>query len=188
MRKLVWVLAVVLLPLLSGCFPVAATGVGATALMMEDRRTAGTYVEDEGIELKANNRINERFRDQVHINVTSFNRNVLLTGEAPNETLKAEVEKIVRGVENVNAITNEIAVAGRSSFTSRSNDTLITSKVKARFVDIGKFQANHVKVVTESSVVYLLGLVKRKEAGDAVEIARTTGGVQRVVKIFEYLD
>lgn len=188
MQKLVWILAVVLVPLLSGCFPVAATGVGATALMMEDRRTAGTYVEDEGIELKANNRINERFRDQVHVNVTSYNRNVLLTGETPNETLKAEVEKIARDVENVRAITSEIIVAGPSSFTSRSNDTLITSKVKARFVDIGKFQANHVKVVTENSVVYLLGLVKRKEAGDAVEIARTTGGVQKVVKVFEYLD
>lgn len=188
MQKLVWVLAVILVPLLSGCFPVAATGVGATALVMEDRRTTGTYVEDEGIELKTSNRISDRLRDQVHINVTSYNRNVLLTGEAPTEALRTEVEKIARGVENVRAITNEIAVAGPSSFTSRSNDTLITSKVKARFVDAGKFQANYVKVVTENSVVYLLGLVKHKEAEDATEIARTTGGVQKVVKVFEYLD
>lgn len=187
-RVLNLILFALAIPVLQGCFPVVATGVGTGVLMAEDRRTAGTYVEDEGIELKAANRISEKFRDQVHVNVTSYNRNVLLIGQAPTAALKAEVEKIVRGVENVKNITNEIAIAGTSSFASRSNDAFLTSKVKARYVDANKFQINHVKVVTENSVVYLLGLVKRKEAEDAVEIAGTTGGVQKVVKVFEYLD
>lgn len=188
MRLLTLLLLASLAPLLSGCFPVIATGAGATALMLEDRRTTGTYVEDEGIELKTGNRVSERFRDQVYVNVTSYNRIVLLTGEATSESLKAEVEKIARAVENVRNVVNEITIAGLSSYVSRSNDALITSKVKARFVEAGKFQTNHVKVVTENGAVYLLGLVKRQEADDAVEIARTTGGVQKVVKVFEYLD
>lgn len=183
-----WLLSLLLLTVLSGCVPIVATGVGVGVGVLEDRRTSGAFVEDQGIELKAEKRINEKLRNDVHINVTSFNRNVLLTGEAPTEAMKKEVERLVISVENVHNVANEIAVAGISSFTSRSNDTLITSKVKARFLDAQKFQINHVKVVTESSVVYLLGLVKRKEADDAVEIARSTGGVSKVVKVFEYLD
>ena len=173
---------------LQGCFPVVAAGAGSGVLMAEDRRTSGTFIEDQGIELKASNRLSDRFKESAHINVTSFNRVVLLTGEAPTEAVKQEAEKIVRGVPNVSNIINELAVAGNSSYTSRSNDSYLTSKVKMRFVDLGKFQANHVKVVTENNVVYLLGLVTRKEADNAAEIARTTSGVQKVVKIFEYLD
>jgi osmotically-inducible protein OsmY len=124
----------------------------------------------------------------VNVNVTSFNRNVLLTGEAPTEVLKKEIGKLVTGVENVRRVTNEIAVGDVSSFGSRSNDALLTSKVKARFLDGGEFQVNHVKVVTEDAVVYLLGLVKAKEADSAVDIARSTSGVRKVVKVFEYLD
>lgn len=183
-----WSLSLLLLTVLSGCVPIVATGIGVGVGVLEDRRTSGAFVEDQGIELKAEKRINEKLRNDVHINVTSFNRNVLLTGEAPTEAMKKDVERLVISVENVRNVTNEIAVAGISSFTSRSNDTLITSKVKGRFLDAQKFQINHVKVVTESSVVYLLGLVKRKEADDAVEIARSTGGVSKVVKVFEYLD
>ena len=188
MRLIAILLLTMITPLVSGCFPIVAGGGGAAALILEDRRTAGTYIEDEGIELKTGNRISERFRDQVHVNVTSYNRIVLLTGEAPSDQLRAEVEQIARSMENVRNVVNEISIAGPSSYTSRSNDALITSKVKARFIDIGKFQVNHVKVVTENSVVFLLGLVKRQEAGSAVEIARTTGGTQKVVKVFEYLD
>lgn len=181
-------LLVFMLPALQGCFPVVAGGAGAGVLVAEDRRTAGAFVEDEGIEFKAMDRVSNKFGDQVHVNVTSYNRNVLLTGEVPAADIKQEAEKIVKGLPNVRNVTNELAVSGLSSMLSRSNDTYLTSKVKARFIDANKFQANHVKVVTENSTVYLLGVVKRKEAEDAVEIARSTSGVQKVVKVFEYLD
>jgi osmotically-inducible protein OsmY len=188
MKKLALPLVALLALPLQGCFPIIATGVGAGALMVEDRRTSGTYIEDQGIELKAASRIDDELKDQVHINVTSFNRNVLLTGEAQTDALKARAEKIALGVPNARSATNEIIIASPTSFASRSNDTYLTSKIKARFIDANKFQANHVKVVTENGIAYLLGLVKRKEAADAVEIASTTGGVQKVVKVFEYID
>ncbi|MHB0985866.1 MAG: BON domain-containing protein [Sulfuricella sp.] len=173
---------------LQGCFPIVATGAGTGVLMAEDRRTSGTFIEDQGIELKASNRLDEKFKDTAHINITSYNRTVLMTGEVPSEAAKQEAEKIVRGVPNVSNVLNETIIAGNSAYTSRSNDSYLTSKIKVRFVEAGKFQTNHVKVVTENNVVYLLGLVTRKEADSAVEIARTTSGVQKVVKVFEYLD
>jgi osmotically-inducible protein OsmY len=188
MKKLALPLVALLALPLQGCFPIVATGVGASALMVEDRRTSGTYIEDEGIELKASNRISEELKDDVHINITSYNRHVLLTGEARTEALKAQAEKIALGVPNARGATNEIIIAAPTSFASRSNDTYLTSKIKARFIDANKFQVNHVKVVTENGIAYLLGLVTHKEAADAVEIASTTGGVQKVVKVFEYID
>lgn len=188
MRYLHLILLALSIISLQGCFPVVATSAGTGVLMAEDRRTAGTYIEDEGIELKAANRLNEKFKDTVHINVTSYNRNVLMTGEVPTEATKQDAEQIVRSVSGARNILNELAIAANSSYTVRSKDTYLTSKVKVRFVDQGKFQTNHIKVVTENGVVYLLGLVTRKEADSAVEIARTTGGVQKVVKVFEYLD
>src|SRR5688500_17403942 len=161
-------LLVLLFPFLSGCALLVAgglaTGVGTGVAVSQDRRTSGTFVEDEAIEVKSNRRISDKLGGKVNINVTSFNRNVLLTGEAQTLELKKEAEKLVRGVENVRAVTNEVAIGGSSSFGSRSNDALITSKVKARFMDSGQFQVNHVKVVTEDAVVYLLGLVNAKEA------------------------
>jgi len=175
------------LPLLSGCFGVAAVGVGSGVLMLTDRRASETYLTDEGIELRAGNRISENFGTKVHVNVTSYNRMTLLTGEAPSAAVKAEVEKLVNAVPNVKSISNELAIAGPSSLTGRSNDSYLTSKVKARFVDAQKFSANHVKVVTEAGVVFLLGLVTQPEADAAVEIARTTGGVQKVVRVFEII-
>lgn len=178
----------VLVPNLQGCFPIVAAGAGAGVLMAEDRRTGGIYLEDQNIELKANSRINEQVKDTVHIEVTSYNRNVLLTGEAPTENLKQNIETIVRGVPSVQSITNEIMIARTSTLSGRSNDAYITSKVKARFVDASRFRANHVKVVTENGTVFLLGLVKHQEADDATEIARSTSGVLKVVKVFEYLD
>jgi osmotically-inducible protein OsmY len=178
-----------LVPLLSACEPVLLGGAAATGVVMaEDRRTIGTITEDQTIELKVASRVAERFRDGVHLNVTSYNRMVLLTGEVPDAKTRTEIERIARSVENVRGVFNELVVAGVSSFTARANDSLITSKVKARFVDAGKFNPLHVKVVTEGGVVYLLGLVKRQEANDATEIARTTSGVQKVVRVFEYLD
>lgn len=176
------------LPVLAGCFGAAAVGVGAGALALTDRRNLETNATDQGIELRAGNRIDEKYRDKVHVNVTSYNRMLLLTGEAPSAEIKADIEKLASGVPNVKSISNELAIAGPSSLGGRSNDTYLTSKVKARFVDANKFAANHVKVVTEAGVVFLLGIVTQTEANDAVEIARTTGGVQKVVRVFEIVN
>jgi osmotically-inducible protein OsmY len=172
--------------LLQGCVGVAVVGAGSAALSAADRRTTGVQIEDERIELVSSNRSGEKFGDKAHINITSFNRNVLLTGEVADAASRDEVEKIVRGVPNVRGITNDLQVGPLASLSSRANDAGITGKVKARFVDAGKFNAVHVKVVTEASVVFLLGIVTEAEANDAVEVARTTGGVRKVVKVFEY--
>jgi osmotically-inducible protein OsmY len=175
-------------PVLAGCFGAAAVGVGTGALMLNDRRNSETFLSDQGMELRAGNRISEKHGDNVHVNVVSYNRMLLLTGEVPSEAIKADVEKLVSAVANVKSISNELAVAGASSFGGRSNDSYITSKVKARFVDAGKFSPNHVKVVTEAGVVFLIGLVTQAEADASVEIARTTGGVQKVVRVFEIIN
>jgi len=174
-------------PILAGCFGAAAVGVGTGALMMTDRRNTETYISDEGIELRAANRIRDAYGDKAHVNVIAYNRMLLLTGEVPTEVIKADVEKLAAGVPNVKSISNELLIAGASSFGSRSNDTYITSKVKARYVDANKFSPNHVKVVTEAGTVFLLGLVTQAEADAAVEITRTTGGVQKVVRVFEII-
>lgn len=176
-----------LAPALTGCLPVAAVGAGAGALVFADRRPTETYIADEAIETRAANRISEKYGDKVHVNITSYNRNALMTGEVPSEAARSDIERIVSAVPNVRAITNELLVAGPSSFGARSNDSYITSKVKARFVDANKFAANQVKVVTEAGTVYLLGMVTQRESNDAVEIARTTGGVQKVVRVFEII-
>lgn len=173
---------------LQGCFPVVAVGVGAGVLMATDRRTSGAYVEDESIEDKAIARINQQFKNSVHVNVTSFNRNVLISGEAPNEANKAEIGRLVSSIQNVRNVNNELTISAPSSLTSRSSDSLITSDVKLRFLNNKRFNADHVKVVTENGTVFLMGIVKRAEAEAATEIASTTGGVQRVLKLFEYLD
>jgi osmotically-inducible protein OsmY len=173
-------------PVLQGCFPLAVTGVGAAAVMANDRRTTGTYLEDETIEWKVIGKVRERF-SAAHVNATSFNRRVLLTGEAPVEEAKQQIEEAVRTIDNVRDVTNELQVAGASSLASRGNDALITSNVKTRMVNNRKFSPLHVKVVTEAGVVYLMGLVSPQEGDAAVEIARTTSGVSRVVKVFEYV-
>jgi len=172
--------------MLQGCLEMAVVGAGAGVMSAVDRRTTGTQIEDEGIELRAGNRIAERFGDRAHVNVIAFNRSVLLTGEVPDAAAKSEVERIARAVPSVRGVTNEVQVAGVSAYSARASDSTITGKVKARFLDANRFNAIHVKVVTENSVVYLLGLVTDKEATDATEIARTTSGVRKVVKVFEY--
>lgn len=176
-----------LLPALTACVPVAAVGVGAGVLALSDRRPTETYIGDEAIEARTANRINESFGNNTHVNATSYNRVVLLSGEVPTEAAKAEVEKITLGVPNVRAITNELVVAAVTSFSSRGNDSYVTSKVKARFIEHNKFAPNHVKVVTEAGTVYLLGMVTQRESDAAVEIARTTGGVLKVVRVFEII-
>ena len=188
MRYINYLLLAAALGALQGCFPVVATGVGTGALMAADRRTTGTYIEDESVEDKAMSQINTKYKNAIHVNVTSFNRYVLITGEAPNEETKTGVAQIVAGIPNVKAASNELVVSGPTSFTSRSSDSIITADVKLRFLNNKAFQADHVKVITENGTVFLMGLVYHKEAEAATEIASTTSGVQRVVKVFEYLD
>ncbi len=187
-----WLILPLLLSVLSGCevFLVSGiiTGVGTGLAVSEDRRTSGTFVEDEGIEFTSAQLIREKTAANIHVNVTSFNRNVLLTGEAPTESIKKEIEELISGVKNVRNVTNDIAVTSPSSLLTRSNDMITTTKVKGRFLDGGRFQINHVKVVTENGSVYLMGLVKRQESESASEIASSTSGVRRVVKVFEFLD
>ncbi len=172
--------------LLQGCFPLAVTGMGAAAIMASDRRTTGMYIEDESIEWKVIARMRGQYPG-LHVNATSFNRRVLLTGEAPDPETRAKIEASVRGLENVREVTNEIQIAGVSSLASRGNDALVTSNVKARMVNNGRFSPNHVKVVTEQGVVFLMGIVTQPEGDAAVEIARNASGVGRVVKVFEYV-
>jgi osmotically-inducible protein OsmY len=184
---LLWLALAALAPALTGCFPAAVVGISAGALMVADRRITETYLADEAIEVRANNRINEYFGSATHVNVTSFNRGVLLTGECLSQEDRARIEQIVTGVPNVRVVYNQLLIAQASAIGGRSNDIYITSKVKGRFIDSGQFAANHVKVVTEWGTVFLLGMVTQKEADAAVEITRTTGGVLKVVRLFEII-
>jgi osmotically-inducible protein OsmY len=177
-------LALTALPLVQACIPLAITGAGTAALMAADRRSTGTYVDDEGIELKALARLHEF--SAAHVSATSFNRRVLLTGQVQEADVRKRIQEAVRTIPNVREVIDETEVAGASSLASRGNDALITSNVKARMVNNNRFSPNHVKVVTEAGVVYLMGLVTREEAEAAVDVARTTSGVSRVVKEFEY--
>ena len=175
--------------LLSGCVPLVIAGAaGGAALVVADRRSVGAQTDDEAIELKMANNIGAGYGDRVHVNVTSYNGIVLLTGEVPTPELKRSIEDIAKSTAKVRTVHDELAVGPVSSIGSRTNDSYITSKVKARFVEANKFAPNHVKVVTERQVVYLLGLVRHAEADAAVQIAATTSGVVRVVKLFEYID
>jgi osmotically-inducible protein OsmY len=175
--------------LLSGCIPLMVAGAaGGAALVATDRRSAGTQLDDEGIELKISNNIGAGFGDRVHVNATSYNGLVLLTGEVPTQDLVGQIGEIARTTAKVRRVVNEIAVMPVSSVGTRTNDSYITSKVKARFVEANKFPPNRVKVVTEREVVYLMGLVTHAEGDAAAQIAATTSGVIRVVKLFEYLD
>ena len=174
--------------LLSGC---AALLVGGAAvggmLVFSDRRTSGTQLEDQSIELKAMNRARDVVADRGHVNATSYNRVVLITGEVPSEGERTAVEKTISQVENVKSTVNELAVMGPSSMTARSNDAVLSSKVKATFVDAKDLQANAFKVVSERGTVYLMGRVTEREAERATELARSVAGVQRVVRVFEIL-
>ena len=173
---------------LSACAPLIVGGamVGG-AFMVTDRRTSGAQVEDQAIELKAMNRTREILGDRGHVNATSYNRTVLLTGEVPAEADRTAVEQTVSRIENVRSVVNELAAMGNSSLTSRSNDAILSGKVKATFVDAKDLQANAFKVYTERGTVYLLGRVTEREANRAADLARTISGVQKVVRVFEIL-
>jgi len=174
--------------LASGCAPfvVGAAAVGGTAVAL-DRRPTDVQLLDERIEWTASKQIGPKIGNQGHVNIASFNKQVLLTGETTTDALRTEVDKIAASVPEAKGVVNEIQVAPLSSFGSRSHDTYLTSAVKARFVGDQKFNPVHVKVVTEAGVVYLMGLVTRKEADEATHIARHVSGVKRVVRIFEYI-
>ena len=155
--------------------------------MATDRRTSGAQVEDEGIELRGMSRVNDALGERGHINITSYNRQVLLTGEVPNAQDRQLVEQIMAKVENVRGIVNELGVMGTASLTQRSSDAIITGRIKAAFVDAKDLSTNTFKVVTERGVTYLMGRVTQAEASRATDVARSTSGVQKVVRIFEYL-
>lgn len=170
---------------LSACAPVVLGGAVMGTVVATDRRTSGAQLEDEGIELRAGSRINDNLGERVHVNVTSYNRRVLLTGEVPNQQDKQLVEQIVTRVDNVQTVVNELAIAGISSLSARSSDVLITGRVKAGLVDAKDLVSSAFKVVTERGTVYLMGRVTQREATRATEIARSASGVQKVVRVFE---
>jgi osmotically-inducible protein OsmY len=174
---------------LGGCAPLIVGGAAVgTVLVATDRRTSGAQLEDERIELRAASSLRDAFGERAHVNVNSYNRQVLLTGEVPDEQAKRRAEQIVARVENVRGTFNELAVMPNTSLAQRSNDTLITGKIKASLVDAADVQVNAFRVVTERGVVYLMGRVTPREADRATQIARNVGGVQRVVRVFETLD
>jgi osmotically-inducible protein OsmY len=172
---------------LTGCVPaVIAVGAGGTALVATDRRTTGTQVDDEGIELKIVQRANAQYGDRIHLNVTSYNGVVLLTGEVPDQGAWASLGNLAKTTEKVRIVQNELVVAPITNMSARTNDTYITSKVKTRMIEANRFPPNAVKVVTERGVVYLMGIVTRPEGEAAGEIAASTTDVVRVVKVFDY--
>ena len=175
---------------IQGCFGVVATGTAASALAAQDRRTPGTFIDDELIELKMLAAIldDEGLSSQTHINATSVNGLVLLTGEAPGESLHTRITEIARGIPKVRAVQNEIALEAPSTLIARASDTVVTGKVKSALLQDGELNAVQVKVVTERGIVYLMGLLKPDEADRATEITRRVAGVQRVVKVMEYFE
>jgi osmotically-inducible protein OsmY len=172
---------------LSACAPVMLGGAVMGSLVATDRRTSGAQLEDEGIELRAANRIRDNLGERGHINVNSYNRRVLLTGEVPSAQDKQLVEQIVTRVDNVQTVVNELAVLGNSTLTQRSSDTLVTGRIKAAVLDAKDLFSNAFKVVTERGTTYLMGRVTQREADRATEIARSTPGVQKVVRVFEII-
>lgn len=190
MKKFAWAaLFAASLPLMHGCAAVVVGGAATAVVVADDRRTAGAVVEDQEIELRALNRLREAFPEKaVSVSTVSYNRQVLLVGQVPDEATRAKVADTVKAIPGVTRVFNETAVAGVTSYTSAANDAAITTKVKARLAKGDAVQSNHVKVVTEAAVVYLMGLVKKDEGEAAGKIAASTAGVTRVVKLFEYID
>ncbi len=172
---------------LSGCVGLVVGGAVAGTMAASDRRTFGAQTEDKSIAVKADVRVRNVVGDAGHVNVNSFNRKALITGEVRDEAMKAAVEREVKAIEGVQSVVNELEVAGPASYTSRSNDTLITTKVKASLVDAKDISANSFKVVTERGIVYLMGRVTQHEANKATDIARGVPGVAKVVRVFEYI-
>ena len=172
---------------LTGCIELMVGGAVMGGVAAADRRTLGAQTEDKSIALKGESRIPSIVGDVGHVNVTSFNRRVLLTGEVRDEAMKNAVEREVRNIEGVESVANELIIAGPASYTSRSNDALITAKVKASLVDMKTISAASFKVVTENGTVFLMGRVTQREGTVASDVARGVSGVQKVVKLFDYI-
>jgi osmotically-inducible protein OsmY len=172
---------------LSACAPLLIGGAAVGALVTYDRRTSGAQLDDESIELRGASRLRETVGDRAHVNINSYNRQVLLTGEVPSEQAKQTAEQVVTQVDSVRAVVNDLAVMPNTTLSQRSSDTFITGKVKASLVDDKNLSVNAFEVVTERGVVYLMGRVTQREADRATQIARTISGVQRVVRIFDVL-
>jgi len=172
---------------LSACAPLVVGGMATGVIVATDRRTSGIQLEDEGIELRAASRLRDVLGDRGHVNVTSFNRQVLLTGEVPTEQDKGAVERAIGQVENVRLVLNELAVQESTTFSQRSNDTLVTGRVKAAIVDARDLTVNAFKVVTERGTVYIMGRVTQREAGRVTEVVRSVQGVARVVRAIEII-
>jgi len=181
------VLCGAMLASLSGCVALVAGGAVSGTLAASDRRTFGAQTEDRAIEVKGAIKANNVGGDAAHVNINSFNRRALLTGEVRDEAMKAAIEREIRGIEGVIDVINELEIAGPSSYTSRSSDTIITTKVKASLVDAKDISANSYQVVTERGVVYLQGRVTQREGQIGADIARGVSGVNKVVKLFEYI-
>jgi osmotically-inducible protein OsmY len=174
--------------LLSACAPLLVGGaVAGSAMVVTDRRTSGTQLEDESIELKSLTRIRETVGDTAHVSATSYDRIVLLTGEVPSEAAKTAVAQAISRIENVRSVVNELAVMEATSLTERSGDALLTTRVKTAFIDAKDVFANAIKVVSERGNVYLMGKVTEREANRATDLARSVGGVKKVVRVFEII-
>ena len=174
--------------LLGACAPLVIGGaMVGSAMVVSDRRTSGAQIEDEAIELKASSRFSERLGGRGHIVTTSYNRVVLLTGQVPTAGDKVLAEQVAGGIDNVRLVVNELAVAGNSSLIGRSGDSVVTGRVKTAFFEAKDLMANSMKVVTEGGTVYLMGRVTEREAARATDIARSTRGVQKVVRVFDLL-
>lgn len=184
---LVGTLAAATLASLQGCVLLLGAGAVAGGMSLNDRRTGGTQVEDQSIELKSGVRIREAIGEKGHINVTSYNRTALITGEVPSDADKAAVEKAIAGIEGVTNVVNELEVGANSSLSTRSSDTVITTRVKSGLVDAKDVQAGAIKVVTERGNVYLMGRVTEREAARAADIARSQPSVMKVVRVFDIL-
>jgi osmotically-inducible protein OsmY len=172
---------------LSGCVGLIVGGAVGGTMAATDRRTLGAQTEDKAIAVKADVKMQHTAGPNGHVNVNSFNRRVLLTGEVPDQSTKDAVEREVRALDGVLSVSNELAIAGAASYTSRSNDALITTKVKASLVDMKDISAASYKVVTERGIVYLMGRVTQREGAIGADVARGVSGVNQVVKMFEYI-
>ena len=184
---LVGALAIATLASLQGCIALLGAGAVAGGMSLNDRRTGGAQVEDEAIELKSGGRLRDAIGDKGHVNVTSYNRIVLLSGEVPSEADKAAAEKAIASLEGVNNVVNELEVGPNSTLSTRSSDTVITTRVKSALIDAKDIQSSAVKVVTERGNVYLMGRVTEREAARAADIARAQPSVLKVVRVFEIL-
>jgi len=184
---LVGALAVATLAPLQGCIALVGAGAVGAGMSFNDRRTGGAQIEDQSIELKAGPRIREAIGDKAHINVTSYNRIALVTGEVATDADKAAAEKAVAGIEGVTTVVNELEVGPNSTISTRSSDTVITTRVKSALIDAKDIQSSAIKVVTERGNVYLMGRVSEREAARAADIARSQPSVLKVVRVFEIL-